>query len=204
MASEDEGRIRYELLEPERDQAGALLANRGLLALPEPAAGDLFFDIEGARYYSEDSKEFGLQYLFGIVDTADTDARGRPRYTQIWAFDRADEKRAFEELIDFITERRRRHPGLHVYHYNHYEPTSVDHLTELHGTRQEAVGLADGPLRHPRGRGGRPVPAAACSSTCTGWCGRAYGRAWRATRSSGWSRCAATPGRWTCGRRPRT
>jgi predicted RecB family nuclease len=27
-----------------------------------------------------------------------------------------------------------------VYHYNHYEPTSVDYLTELHGTRQEAVG----------------------------------------------------------------
>ena len=27
-----------------------------------------------------------------------------------------------------------------MYHYNHYEPTSVDHLTELHGTRQEAVG----------------------------------------------------------------
>ena len=22
---------------------------------------------------------------------------------------------------------------------NHYEPTSVDHLTELHGTRQEAL-----------------------------------------------------------------
>jgi len=140
VASEDEGRIRYQLLDPERDQAGALLANRGLLALPEPADGDLFFDIEGARYYSEDNKEFGLQYLFGIVDTADTDARGRPRYTQIWAFDRQDEKRAFEELIDFITERRRRHPGLRVYHYNHYEPTSVDHLTELHGTRQEAVG----------------------------------------------------------------
>ena len=140
VASEDEGRIQYELLDPERDLAGALLANRGLLALPVPATGDLFFDIEGARYYSEDGKEFGLQYLFGIVDTADTDARGRPRYTQIWAFDRPDEKRAFEELIDFITERRRRHPGLHVYHYNHYEPTSVDHLTELHGTRQEAVG----------------------------------------------------------------
>jgi len=27
-----------------------------------------------------------------------------------------------------------------VYHYNHYEPTAVDHLTELHETRQEAVG----------------------------------------------------------------
>jgi hypothetical protein len=36
----------------------------------------------------------------------------QPRYTRIWAFDRPDEKRAFEELVDFITERRRRHPGL--------------------------------------------------------------------------------------------
>jgi hypothetical protein len=27
-----------------------------------------------------------------------------------------------------------------VYHYNHYEPTAVDHLSELHETRQEAVG----------------------------------------------------------------
>ena len=140
VASEDEGRIRYEISGSRTGLAGELLINRGLLALPVPVTGDLFFDIEGARYYSEDGKELGLQYLFGVVDTADTDASGRPRYTQIWAFDRPDEKRAFEELVDFITERRRRHPGLHVYHYNHYEPTSVDHLTELHGTRQEAVG----------------------------------------------------------------
>ena len=144
VASEDDGVIRYELLDPERDGDGALVPNRGLLALPEPADGDLFFDIEGARYYSEDSREFGLQYLFGVVDTAEADEAGRPRYTQIWAFDRPGEKRAFEELIDFITERRARCPGLHVYHYNHYEPTSVDHLTELHGTRQEAVGALMG------------------------------------------------------------
>ena len=144
VASEDDGVIRYEILDPGRDADGALVANRGLLALPEPAAGDLFFDIEGARHYSEDTREFGLQYLFGVVDTADPDESGRPRYTQIWAFGRAGEKRAFEQLIDFITERRERHPGLHVYHYNHYEPTSVDHLTELHGTREEAVGTLMG------------------------------------------------------------
>jgi hypothetical protein len=144
VASEDDGDIRYEILDPERGGDGGLVANRGLLALPEPAGGDLFFDIGGARYYSEDGREFGLQYLFGVVDTAETDEAGLPRYTQIWAFDRAGEKRAFEELTDFITERRARHPGLHVYHYNHYEPTSVDHLTELHGTRQEAVGALMG------------------------------------------------------------
>jgi len=132
------------ILDPQRDGDGGLVPSRGLLALPEPADGDLFFDIEGARYYCEDGREFGLQYLFGVVDTAEADETGLPRYTQIWAFDRAGEKRAFQELIDFITERRARHPGLHVYHYNHYEPTSVDHLTELHGTRQEAVGALMG------------------------------------------------------------
>ena len=140
VASEDAGYIEYEVLEPERDAAGALVPNRGLLALPEPVTGDLFFDIEGARYYSEDGKEFGLQYLFGVTDTADIDSSGKPRYTQLWAFDRRDEKRAFEELVDFISERRMQTPGLHVYHYNHYEPTAVDHLTELYETRQEAVG----------------------------------------------------------------
>src|SRR5207248_2237570 len=72
--------------------------------------------------------------------TADVDDEGRPRYTQIWAFDRSGEKRAFEELIDFITARRKQNPGLHVYHYNHYEPTSVEQLTALHETREEAVG----------------------------------------------------------------
>ncbi len=110
VASEDAGVIRYEILDPERDGDGGLVPNRGLLALPEPAGGDLFFDIEGARYYSEDGREFGLQYLFGVVDTAEIDGAGLPRYTQIWAFDRPGEKRAFEELIDFITERRTRHP----------------------------------------------------------------------------------------------
>ncbi len=140
VASEDSGAIQYHLLDPERDGDGLTIPNRGLGALPEPADGDLFFDIEGARYYSEDQREFGLQYLFGIADTADPDERGAPRYHQIWCFDRAGEKAAFEELIDFVTERIRRNPGLHVYHYNHYEPTAVDHLTELHETRQEAVG----------------------------------------------------------------
>ena len=140
VRSEDAGRIHYELLNPERDADGALVANLGLLALPEPCVGDLFFDIEGARYYTEDDREFGLQYLFGIVDTADLDASGTPRYTEIWAHDRASEKHAFEELIDFITDRRQVNPGLHVFHYNHYEPTSIEQLTSVHETRREAVG----------------------------------------------------------------
>ena len=133
-------RLLWEFVEPERDKEGALTPNRGLTALPPPSRGDLFFDIEGARYYSEDGKEYGLQYLFGIVDTADHDDDGRPRYHGFWSFDRRDEKRAFEQIIDFIVERRQRHPDLHVYHYNHYEPTALYHLAELHQTREEVIG----------------------------------------------------------------
>jgi uncharacterized protein len=134
------GRPKWEFRDPERDETGELVPNRGLLALPEPVQGDLFFDIEGARYYSEDDRQFGLQYLFGIVDTADLDADGRPRYRAIWSFDRREEKAAFEELLDFFTERRARNPGLHIYHYNHYEPTSLEALSVLHGTLDETLG----------------------------------------------------------------
>ena len=62
------GEMHWKFIEPERDDDGVLVPNRGLLALPVPTDGDLFFDIEGARFYSEDGKEFGLQYLFGFVD----------------------------------------------------------------------------------------------------------------------------------------
>ena len=52
-------------------RAGRWSRTAGCWRCPNRSTGDLFFDIEGARYYSEDGKEFGLQYLFGIVDTAD-------------------------------------------------------------------------------------------------------------------------------------
>ena len=141
VASEYDWGIRYELVEPERNGDGGLVPNRGLLALPEPADGDLFFDIEGARYYSEDGREFGLQYLFGVVDTAEVDEAGLPRYTQIWAFDRAGEKRAFEELIDFITECRGRHPR--------------SARLPLQPLRADLGRPSDRTPRHPPGGGGR-------------------------------------------------
>lgn len=140
VQGEDLGRLLWEFVDPERTEGGGLAANRGLTALPAPSPGDLFFDIEGARYYSEDGKEYGLQYLFGIVDTAEEDSDGRPRYHAFWSFERQGEKRAFEELVDFVAERRERRADLHVYHYNHYEPTSLDHLSELHETREDVIG----------------------------------------------------------------
>ena len=41
--------------------------------------------------------------------------------------------------MDWITARLERHPDLHVYHYNHYEPTALKALMARFGTREAEV-----------------------------------------------------------------
>ena len=45
-------------------EGGELEPNLGLLGLPEPSPGDLFFDIEGDPYALDD----GVDYLFGVLE----------------------------------------------------------------------------------------------------------------------------------------
>ena len=118
------GAPRYELL----DMPAPGL---GLAALPPPARGDLFFDMEGDPFVVDG----GLEYLFGIVEITGGGMRFRP----FWAHDRAQEKVAFEQLVDFIIERLDRDPDLHVYHYATYEPAALKKLMGRHGTREEQV-----------------------------------------------------------------
>jgi predicted RecB family nuclease len=103
---------------------------RGFYRLPQPDAGDLFFDMEGDPFEAD-----GLEYLFGVryVD------RGKPRFRAFWAHDRLAEKKAFEELMDFFAARLARYPAAHIYHYAHYEPTALKRLMSLHGTREAQV-----------------------------------------------------------------
>ncbi len=103
----------------------------GLAALPEPDDGDLFFDIEGDPYEGDG----GIEYLLGVGWMQD----GRFEHRIFWAHDRAQEKAAFESFIDFVTERRRLHPNLHVYHYAPYERTALGRLMGRHATREEEV-----------------------------------------------------------------
>jgi hypothetical protein len=77
----------------------------------------------------------GLEYLFGAV-TVDT---GRVHFEAFRAADRAGEKRAFERFIDFVWDRLRTWPDLHIYHYSHYEPSALKRLTARHATREEEV-----------------------------------------------------------------
>jgi uncharacterized protein len=105
---------------------------RGFALLPKPDPGDLFFDMEGFPYFEAAG---GLEYLFGVAWQDD----GKRQFRAFWALNRAEEKRAFEELIDFVRERSARYPDLHVYHYASYENTAVKRLMQQHGTRVEEL-----------------------------------------------------------------
>jgi predicted RecB family nuclease len=103
---------------------------RGLLRLPRPDPGDMFFDMEGDPLF-----DGGLEYLFGFVTVED----GEEAFHEFWAHDRAEEKAAFQAAIDFIRDRLARHPGAHIYHYAAYEESALKRLAMLHGTREAEV-----------------------------------------------------------------
>ncbi|MQX15774.1 TM0106 family RecB-like putative nuclease [Sinorhizobium terangae] len=124
VSAREAGELRYEVLE--------VVPDTGLCRLPEPSAGDIFFDIEGDPFIGE----HGLEYLFGyhyrneageIVRIAD------------WAFDRSTEKAIFERFMDFVTDRRVQFPNLHIYHYAPYEPGALKRLMGRYATRESEV-----------------------------------------------------------------
>ena len=106
----------------------------GLARLPEPDAGDLFFDLEGDPFVGE----AGLEYLFGWAAVPDG-SPGEPAYGHDWAHDGQSEQVAFERFIDMVMERREKHPGMHVYHYAPYEPAALKRLMGRYATREQEV-----------------------------------------------------------------
>ncbi len=117
----------YQLLDVE--------PNRGLAALPPPSVGDLFFDMEGDPFAEED----GLEYLFGVIDPMQPRASHEPSFHAWWAHSPVEEKLAFEAFVDFVIERWRRDPQMHVYHYAAYERGRLGMLSTRHATRERQV-----------------------------------------------------------------
>lgn len=102
----------------------------GFAKLPAPAPGDMFFDIEGDPLYRPDR---GLEYLWGIY-LPDED-----QYKVFWATDPSQERSAFEQVVDFICERRKRYPNAHVYHYAPYEISTLKRLMGRFASREREV-----------------------------------------------------------------
>jgi uncharacterized protein len=115
----------HELLPLEDSPSGPPL---GLAALPAPHPGDLFFDFEGADYAGDE----GLEYLWGISDPEDG-------YRADWALTPDEEKAALQRFLADAEAHVAEHPGAHIYHFGHYEPTALKRLVGRYGVGTDAL-----------------------------------------------------------------
>lgn len=126
------GQPVYELL--------PLEPGKGLTRLPEPSVGDVFLDLEGDPFAGEGGRE----YLFGLV-ILEPDGSTRPM--SLWAWTAAEERAAFEAVVDELERLWAANPGMHVYHYAPYEPAAFKRLMGRYATREAVI---DGLLRAER------------------------------------------------------
>ena len=101
-------------------------------ALPAKNPGDLFFDFEGDPLWTDDGITWGLEYMWGILDTNDN-------FTPRWAEDRRTERKTFVDFLKLVKKRRQRYPGMHIYHYAAYERTKLLALAARYGVGEDQV-----------------------------------------------------------------
>lgn len=124
IAGREAGQVLHELLPVEHGY--------GLTSLPEPSAGDMFFDLEGDPFVGEG----GLEYLFGYACRS---ADGSQSYSAEWVYSREQEKQAFEHFVDFVFARLKQYPDLHIYHFAPYEPAALKRLMGRYATREDEI-----------------------------------------------------------------
>lgn len=105
-----------------------------LALLPEPDPGDLFFDFEGDPLWTTDGREWGLEYLFGVLEAGPTGT-----FRPLWAHNRTDERKALTDFLAMVAKRRKRRPNMHIYHYAPYEKTALLRLAGRYGVGEDEV-----------------------------------------------------------------
>jgi len=124
VAGRSQAQPVYEVLE--------LTNEHGLTLLPEPSAGDIFFDLEGDPFVGVGGRE----YLFGFVFE---NQAGEAVYDSRWALTAEEEKRAFEWLVDTVMARWRTELAMHIYHFTPYEPAALKRLMGRYATREDEI-----------------------------------------------------------------
>lgn len=121
VADRDDGKPPYEVVDPQP-----------LMVLPDADRGDLFFDFEGDPLWTVDGDEWGLEYLWGVLTSSD-------EFHPLWAHDRPSERQALVDFLALVRKRRKRHPGMHIYHYAAYEKTALLRLAGRYGVGEDDV-----------------------------------------------------------------
>ncbi|OMC40644.1 TM0106 family RecB-like putative nuclease [Mycobacterium sp. IS-1264] len=119
----DTGIPRFEIADPQP-----------LALLPEPDPGDLFFDFEGDPLWTTDGHDWGLEYLFGVLE-----AGAAGTFRPLWAHTRVDERKALTDFLAMVAKRRKRRPNMHIYHYAPYEKTALLRLSGRYGVGEDEV-----------------------------------------------------------------
>ncbi|WP_083407795.1 TM0106 family RecB-like putative nuclease [Mycolicibacterium rutilum] len=116
-----DGKPPYEVIDPQP-----------LNLLPDPDKGDLFFDFEGDPLWTVNGHEWGLEYLWGVLEAGGT-------FRPLWAHDRAGERQALVDFLKLVRQRRKKYPKMHVYHYAPYEKTALLRLAGRYGVGEDEV-----------------------------------------------------------------
>src|SRR6476659_4777545 len=115
------GKPPYEIADPQP-----------LNLLPDPNKGDLFFDFEGDPLWTTDGHDWGLEYMWGVLDVGGA-------FRPLWAHDRASERQALVDFLAMVRKRRKRHPKMHIYHYAAYEKAALLRLAGRYGVGEDEV-----------------------------------------------------------------
>ncbi|MGJ6122876.1 TM0106 family RecB-like putative nuclease [Mycolicibacterium sp. Y3] len=103
-----------------------------LMVLPDADKGDLFFDFEGDPLWTVNGRDWGLEYLWGVLTVAD-------EFTPFWAHDREAERRALVDFLAMVRKRLKRYPKMHIYHYAAYEKSTLLRLAGRYGVGENEV-----------------------------------------------------------------
>jgi uncharacterized protein len=117
----DTGIPQFEVVDPQP-----------LTLLPEPDPGDLFFDFEGDPLWTADGRDWGLEYLFGVLEAGGN-------FHPLWAHNRVEERKALIDFLAMVAKRRNRRPNMHIYHYAPYEKTALLRLAGRYGVGEDEV-----------------------------------------------------------------
>jgi len=104
--------------------------------LPEEQPGDIYFDLEGYPF-ADITSEYTMEYLYGVVYK---DENGKLCFKDdLWADNDAEEKIIFSKFVNWVEERIKKYPNLRIYHYAHYEKTSLVKSAQKFGIHEIEV-----------------------------------------------------------------
>ena len=107
--------------------------------LPLKNKGDIWFDMEG---FHDSVTGVKLEYLFGAC----YEKNGQIEFEKWWAHNPQQECDALENWINWVEDRRKNYPELHIYHYGNYEKDAMRKLQQKY-PNSSAVGITDDWLR---------------------------------------------------------